>query len=314
MRPGQNKRMRGRNNNNNNNRRGPNPLSRSYESNGPDVKIRGNAQHVAEKYLQLARDAHTSGDPVAAESYLQHAEHYFRLIAAAQLAQQQAQAGVQRPDDEDEDDDETGGLPDRYSSPMERAAFNQQPTAGFGPQPGAPQGAPQAESNGQQPGFVAQQPQNQGQPQQDRPFQPRQERFQRQDRPFNQDRNQNRDGGQGGYRQDFRNDRNRPRNDRPNDRVWRDQPRDQRDVPPVDAPQPDLPAFITAPVRPVQANDAPAIESAAPAVAATDEASFAPPPGFEGEGEARFPLRGRRRKRRDGDDAVGAEAEGPAEG
>ena len=86
MRPGQNnnkQRMRGRPSNN---RRGPNPLTRSYESNGPDVKIRGNAHHVAEKYLQLARDAHTGGDPVAAENYLQHAEHYFRLIATAQAA------------------------------------------------------------------------------------------------------------------------------------------------------------------------------------------------------------------------------------
>ena len=93
MRPGQNKRMRGRPTNN---RRGPNPLTRSYKSNGPDVKIRGNAQHVAEKYLQLARDAHTGGDPVAAENYLQHAEHYFRLIAAAQAAQALAQSGQQR--------------------------------------------------------------------------------------------------------------------------------------------------------------------------------------------------------------------------
>src|ERR1700742_2853879 len=107
MRPGQNKRMRGRSTNN---RRGPNPLTRSYESNGPDVKIRGNAHHVAEKYLQLARDAHTGGDPVAAENYLQHAEHYFRLIAAAQAAQLQAQAGGRPAGDadqyevEDEDD------------------------------------------------------------------------------------------------------------------------------------------------------------------------------------------------------------------
>src|ERR1700742_2206558 len=93
MRNGQqhhhNKRMRGRNNNNNhnnnnNNRRNHNPLTRVYESNGPDVKIRGTANHVAEKYLQLARDAQSTGDPVAAENYLQHAEHYFRLIAAAQ--------------------------------------------------------------------------------------------------------------------------------------------------------------------------------------------------------------------------------------
>ena len=61
-----------------------NPLTRVYESNGPDVKIRGTANHVAEKYIQLARDATASGDPVAAENYYQHAEHYFRLIAAAQ--------------------------------------------------------------------------------------------------------------------------------------------------------------------------------------------------------------------------------------
>jgi hypothetical protein len=90
MRNGQqhhhNKRMRGRNNtnnNNNNNRRSHNPLTRVYESNGPDVKIRGTAHHVAEKYLQLARDSQSSGDPVSAENYFQHAEHYFRLIATA---------------------------------------------------------------------------------------------------------------------------------------------------------------------------------------------------------------------------------------
>lgn len=85
MRPvQQNRRMRGRgNNNNNNNRKGPNPLSRNYESNGPDVKVRGNAQHIAEKYTTLARDAQASGDRVMAENYLQHAEHYNRIIMAA---------------------------------------------------------------------------------------------------------------------------------------------------------------------------------------------------------------------------------------
>jgi hypothetical protein len=81
MRNGQ-KRMRGRNNNNH--RKSQNPLTRVYESNGPDVKIRGTASHIAEKYIQLARDSQSSGDPVAAENYYQHAEHYFRLIAAAQ--------------------------------------------------------------------------------------------------------------------------------------------------------------------------------------------------------------------------------------
>ena len=79
MRNGQNnKRMRGRS------RKSHNPLTRVYELNGPDVKIRGTPSHIAEKYVQLARDAQTSGDPVAAENYNQHAEHYLRLIAVAQ--------------------------------------------------------------------------------------------------------------------------------------------------------------------------------------------------------------------------------------
>jgi Domain of unknown function (DUF4167) len=110
----QNRRMRGRgngggggNNNNNNNRRGPNPLTRSYESNGPDVKVRGTAQNIADKYLQLARDSHSSGDRVMAENYLQHAEHYNRLIATAMAQQQQQFQGERR--DEDEEDLNEGG-------------------------------------------------------------------------------------------------------------------------------------------------------------------------------------------------------------
>jgi Domain of unknown function (DUF4167) len=116
MRNGQNnnnKRMRNRNNNNNNNnsnnnRRGQNPMTRVFESNGPDIKIRGTASHVAEKYVQLARDARSSGDPVAAENYYQHAEHYFRLIAAAQeqFRQNQPQPRTENemaPEDGDDD-------------------------------------------------------------------------------------------------------------------------------------------------------------------------------------------------------------------
>src|SRR5438309_10216695 len=107
MRNGQNnnKRMRNRNNNNNNNnnnRRGQNPMTRVFESNGPDVKIRGTASHVAEKYVQLARDAQASGDPVAAENYFQHAEHYFRLIAAAQEQFRQSQPYFRSDDQRDE--------------------------------------------------------------------------------------------------------------------------------------------------------------------------------------------------------------------
>jgi hypothetical protein len=100
MRNGQNKRMRGRN------RKGQNPLTRIYESNGPDVKIRGTASHVAEKYVQLARDAQTSGDPVAAENYFQHAEHYFRLIASAQEQFRQTQPYFPREDVLEEVDDD----------------------------------------------------------------------------------------------------------------------------------------------------------------------------------------------------------------
>jgi hypothetical protein len=104
MRPGQqNKRGRGRNNNNNNNgRKGGNPLSRTYDSSGPDVKIRGTAQHIAEKYATLARDAQSSGDNVMAENYLQHAEHYNRIIAAAQA---QMQERFQREDRDNTDRD-----------------------------------------------------------------------------------------------------------------------------------------------------------------------------------------------------------------
>ena len=68
---------------------GGNPINRVYESNGPDVKVRGSAQTIAEKYQQLARDAHSAGDRVLAESYHQHAEHYLRILAAAQAFNQQ---------------------------------------------------------------------------------------------------------------------------------------------------------------------------------------------------------------------------------
>lgn len=67
---------------------GSNP-NRALDSNGPDVRIRGTANQIYDKYVALARDASSSGDRIKAESYLQHAEHYFRLIRAAQPPQQQ---------------------------------------------------------------------------------------------------------------------------------------------------------------------------------------------------------------------------------
>lgn len=165
--PNNNKRMRSRNNNNNNNnnnnRRGQNPMTRVFESNGPDIKIRGTASHIAEKYLQLARDARSSGDPVAAENYYQHAEHYFRLIAAAQeqfrqSQPQQQQQPMQRPDGDALDDNGDDG--DSYSN--------------FGAEPG----------------FVPQQQQPQFQPREQQPYpreqqQPREQNFRDRDRGDN---------------------------------------------------------------------------------------------------------------------------------
>ncbi len=118
MRPQQqNRRMRGRNGGggNNPNRKGPNPLTRNYESNGPDVKIRGSAQQIAEKYAQLARDAQSSGDRVMAENYLQHAEHYNRIIAAAQAQMPIQNVQNQQRDGQDDDlDDER----DEFDNPI----------------------------------------------------------------------------------------------------------------------------------------------------------------------------------------------------
>jgi hypothetical protein len=197
MRNGQNKRMRGRNRNKGHHGGGGhhhhhhhNPLTRVYESNGPEVKIRGTAHHVAEKYLQLARDAQTSGDPVTAENHYQHAEHYFRLIAAAQeqfrqqnpyyQPQQGAPIEGNRDDQLEGDDDESGQSMPMQAPPMQgQPSFGnpQQPqyqpreqTQPYGGQPQPQQGRPQYQQPSYQPQYQPPQPfqpqphQPQGQP------------------------------------------------------------------------------------------------------------------------------------------------------
>jgi hypothetical protein len=180
MRNGQNKRMRGRNRGKgggHHHHHHQNPLSRMYESNGPDVKIRGNASHIAEKYLQLARDAQSSGDPVASEAYYQHAEHYFRLIAAAQEhlrqtqpsyypQQQPGQPGEMRgnsTDDsfDDDDDDDQPNIAGEPYAPQQSFYPQQQPQ----PQPQHQQNQPHHQQHQPQ-----QQPHFQPRPQQN--FQP----------------------------------------------------------------------------------------------------------------------------------------------
>jgi hypothetical protein len=74
------------------------PMNRNhvFDSSGPDLRIRGTAQQLFEKYLQLGRDATGSGDRVMAESYFQYAEHYFRILSAMNQAAQQSQGGGQQ--------------------------------------------------------------------------------------------------------------------------------------------------------------------------------------------------------------------------
>ena len=70
------------------------PLNRNhvFDSSGPEMRVRGTAQQLYDKYQQLARDASSNGDRVTGEAYYQHAEHYFRIISAINQAQ-----GIQNP-------------------------------------------------------------------------------------------------------------------------------------------------------------------------------------------------------------------------
>jgi len=100
MRPGPNsRRLRGRGGGG---RRGGPGRPQNFESSGPDVKVRGSAQQVVEKYLALAREAATAGNPVMAENYYQHAEHYYRVQnannAAASNAGNQGVSAREQPD------------------------------------------------------------------------------------------------------------------------------------------------------------------------------------------------------------------------
>ena len=122
MRPGQNKRSRGRNGGmphhgggGGRGPGGPRPPHRSqtFDSNGPNIKIRGNAYQVFERYIALAREAQTSGDRIAAENLYQHAEHYFRIVNAAGEGQSQGQPRPTTPADID------GGASDGQGQPRE---------------------------------------------------------------------------------------------------------------------------------------------------------------------------------------------------
>jgi hypothetical protein len=101
MRPGQTSQPHGRNSGNNpyRNRQKIPPGSQTLDSNGPNVKIRGNPNQIFERYVALGREASTSGDRVNTENLYQHAEHYFRVMQAANEGHQQRATRPSTPTD-----------------------------------------------------------------------------------------------------------------------------------------------------------------------------------------------------------------------
>jgi hypothetical protein len=231
MRHNQNRRSRGRS------RKGPNPLTRSYESNGPDVKVRGTAAHVAEKYMSLARDAQSSGDIVAAENYLQHAEHYNRIVMAAQ-AQFQPQQPQFR-DGPDEGYDDEGQVNGRG-----RFEYN-----GEGVRGGEDDGGGERERDR----FAS------SQEEEERTYQPRDYRPDDRDRQQRDMRGQDRDRGQGRYDDRRPDDRDRPRNFRQDRYERRDRP-EYGNGGPAERPQPIIAEEAPQPAIPV----APAVVESVP--------------------------------------------------
>ena len=108
------------------------PLNRNhvFDSNGPDLRIRGTAQQLFEKYLQLGRDATSGGDRVMAEGYFQHAEHYFRILNAMnQAAQQNQQSGQQHAGPRRQYNGEEGQAPAESEEGEARPGTGDQPEA-----------------------------------------------------------------------------------------------------------------------------------------------------------------------------------------
>jgi len=122
------------------------PLNRNhvFDSNGPDIRLRGTSQQLFEKYLQLGRDATSSGDRVMAEGYFQHAEHYFRILNAMNQAAQQNQAQSQPQGQQDgRGPQHGGGHRQRYQTDESAQTATPEPeeaenrTPGMGEQPEA---------------------------------------------------------------------------------------------------------------------------------------------------------------------------------
>lgn len=98
-----------------------------------EVKVRGNANQLLEKYKTLARDAHQAGDRVATEYYLQHADHYFRVLNDTRIRHEELRARRNVFDPLDDDQVEDGaadadsGENDRRERGDERGRDEQRP-------------------------------------------------------------------------------------------------------------------------------------------------------------------------------------------
>lgn len=102
-----------------------NVKQQTFDSNGPDIRVRGNAYQVLEKYLALARDASAAGDRIASENYLQHAEHYYRLINNSTDGDGNRQRQAHRPEPNGHDGEAaqaTSGEPNGQDEVAEGAA------------------------------------------------------------------------------------------------------------------------------------------------------------------------------------------------
>jgi hypothetical protein len=153
------------------------------------VKIRGTPAHIAEKYLSLARDAQSSGDPVLAENYLQHAEHYNRIIMA--YREQLGQPG-----------DLANGNGQRMRGPAD---------LGDGDEFGDEEGEDMLDDGFQPPAFAHPQPQpRQPEGRQQAPFEGG-----RHDRPFRRDQGRFRDRDRDRGDRGDRGDRDRHHGERP---------------------------------------------------------------------------------------------------
>jgi hypothetical protein len=254
-------------------------INRALDSNGPDVRIRGTANQIYDKYLALARDANSAGDRVKAENYLQHAEHYFRVIRAMQPQMPTHQLNGDQPELDGESPGAGEGGDRRFNRDQPRY---DQPQPGYGGEDGEFDGGDQPESRfdahpfaEERQGDENRRPDYQGQHRQD-------------------NRGDHRNDRRGDHRRDHRPDqRNDHRNDHRNDQRRHDQPRPEQHRRPE-------PSEVRA-------------EEAA-AEAAPESRAEAP----RGEGDARFDnndRRGRRRRRpRPPLGAEGASAGGAEEG